>query len=349
MHNIINATTENRFILFRDAGTKLNIPTPMIEKDFWVCFVLSKLFSDPELRDALRFKGGTSLSKGYGVIERFSEDLDLILDKTLVLGDEPLFKETYKKQRLFADEVDAKVATYISTELKGKIEKLLDGVVQIYTDEEYTNVNSKYKPKNIDNKLLHIVYDHTSEEKYLRPDILLEIGIMSARTPCEDRDVLPYVATAFDSLGIKPISIPTVMPKRTFWDKATILHREHYRPATKKEKETETELPNYTPARYSRHYYDLYKMGHTPIKDAALADKELLQDVVDRKDKLYHCQWARYEDCLNGQFRLLPNEQNRIHVSQDYKAMQNMIYGDVPSWEEILDYLAELENEINKL
>ncbi len=349
MHNVINATPENRFLLFRDAGSKLNIPTPMIEKDFWVCFVLSKIFSDPELRSALRFKGGTSLSKGYGVIERFSEDLDLILDKTLVLDDEPLFKETYKKQKLFADEVDAKVALYISTVLKDKIEKLLGDVVQIYTDEEYTHVNPKYTPKVIDNKLLHVVYKHTSEERYLRSDILLEIGVMSARTPYEDRDILPYVATAFDSLDIKPISVPTVMPKRTFWDKATILHREHYRPATKKKKETGAELPNYTPTRYSRHYYDLYKMGHTSIKDEALADRELLKDVVERKDKLYHCQWAKYEDCLNGQFRLLPNDQNKIHVSQDYKAMRNMIYGDAPEWEDIFAYLAELEKEINNL
>lgn len=339
MINIIKENLANRLLLFKDTSVTLNIPTPMIEKDFWVCFVLSKIFSDVELKQILRFKGGTSLSKGYNIIERFSEDLDIVLDASLIIGDEPIYKQSNSKQRAFLDMVDEKSAIYISTTLKSKIEKaLLDTNLKVYTDEEYVQINPQYKPKKIDNKSLHVVYEHSSTEEYLRPDILLEIGIMSARTPWENKEILPYIATAFPELRISPIVVPIVMPKRTFWDKATILHREHYRPTT-----------TITPERYSRHYYDLYKLAHTNIKKQALDDQELLQDVVERKDRLYHCPWARYEDCLMKNFRLLPNEQSKIQISQDYKAMQKMIYGDKPNWNDILEYLAELEKEINSL
>ena len=108
MMKIINSSTEEKNLLFTKVSESTHIPLAMVEKDFWVCFVLAKIFSDTELRDALRFKGGTSLSKGYGLIKRFSEDLDLILDKSLVLGDEDIFKSSYKKQREFADVVSEK-------------------------------------------------------------------------------------------------------------------------------------------------------------------------------------------------------------------------------------------------
>lgn len=348
MMKIINSSTEERNLLFTRVSESTHIPLAMVEKDFWVCFVLARIFSDAELRDALRFKGGTSLSKGYGLIKRFSEDLDLILDKSLVLGDEDIFKSPYKKQREFSDVISEKTATYISTILKSKIENVLNDAVKVYTDAEYAEITPSYNPGKIDNKSLHIVYPKSANDTYLRPDILLEIGIMSARTPCEDRNITSYVAQTFPQLALESCNVPTVKPIRTFWDKATILHREFYRPATKYNKQTDSEEPNYTPVRYSRHYHDLYQLGNSFVKDEALADRNLLADVVDRKDKLYHCPWAKYDECLTGKMHLLPNENNKSVIQEDYKAMQNMIYGEVPSWDEIIKYLTELEKEINQ-
>lgn len=349
MKQIVKLSAEERSILFTKVSESTHIPLAMIEKDFWVCFVLAKIFSDTELRDALRFKGGTSLSKGYGLIKRFSEDLDLILDKSLVLGDEDIFKSSYKKQREFADIMSEKAATYISTILKSKIENVLDDTVKVYTDAEYAEITPTYNPISIDNKSLHIVYPKSTNDVYLRPDILLEIGIMPARTPCEDRKITSYVAQALPQLGLESCIVPTVKPIRTFWDKATILHREFYRPAIKYNKQKDTEEPNHTPARYSRHYHDLYQLGNSFVKDEALADRDLLADVVDRKDKLYHCPWAKYDECLSGKMHLLPNENNKNVIQDDYKAMQTMIYGEIPTWDEIIKYLAELEKEINQI
>lgn len=351
MDRIVKSSAAERLRLFRDTAMQLSIPIAMVEKDFWVSWVLWRIFSDKDLQETLLFKGGTSLSKGYGLIERFSEDLDMVLDKSKILGDEDLFKSSYKKQREFADEISARTAEYVSTVLKEKITTALGKNVFVYTDEEYQQKTSgvaglgragmmrigKPAPKEWDNKNLHIIYQKVANDDYLRPDILLEIGIMSAWTPNEPKEITPYVAKAFPELKITPAAVPTIKAKRTFWDKATILHREYHRPEN-----------THTPERYSRHYYDLYQMALSAIKKDALADFDLLSEVVERKDKLYHCAWAKYEDCLAGGLHLLPNDNNSELLEQDYKAMQGMIFGDTPEWSEILNVLQKLEKEINK-
>ena len=161
---------------------------------------------------------------------------------------------------------------------------------------------------------------------------------MSAWIPNEPREILPYAAEVYPKLEIKPAVVHTIKAERTFWDKATILHREFFRP----------ENTN-TPIRYSRHYYDLYKMSCSSIKNSALADYKLLADVVTRKDKLYHCSWAKYELAKPGTLRLMPNNNSRELIKKDYSAMQGMIFGDIPAWEVILEHLNKLENEINNL
>lgn len=356
MDKIVNLSNEDRLEMFQRTASQLGLPIVMVEKDFWVCWTLERIFADAWLCEYLRFRGGTSLSKGYDLIKRFSEDIDLTLDKDLVLITEEnkrllRSKKSYRENRELVSEM---AAQYIMTTLKDKIASVLGDVAQIYTDEEFKeNIGSTVKEK-INNKNLHIVYPKVTEkvksDEYIKQDILLEVGILSALTPNEICSITPFVAEVYKNMEIQPINVPTIQATRTFWDKATILHREYYRPATKKETETGPEIPNHTPTRYSRHYYDLYKMGHSSIKDVALKDRDLLQEVIVYKNQFYPCGWGHtFDECATDGIHLLPNENNRELLKQDYKAMQNMIYGDVPSWEEILDYLAELENEINKL
>jgi len=337
MDRIEKISDAERLELFQQTSSKLGIPIAMIEKDFWVCWVLWKLFGDAEIKEVLRFKGGTSLSKSYNLIERFSEDLDIVLAKELVLGDEALFKSSNTKQRKFSDELSLRSAQYIGTTLKDKISKILGYSVEVHTDEEYAKINPQYKQEKIDNNNLHIVYPKAVNSEYLRPDILLEIGIISAWTPNEPKEILPYIAKAYPNIKLASAIVPTIKAKRTFWDKATILHREYYRSKV-----------THTPARYSRHYYDLYCMGLSHIKGEALADFELLAEVVEFKNRFYNCPWAKYKETLTGGLHLLPNDNNRNLLVQDYKAMQGMIFGKISDWNEILDFLQELEKEINR-
>ena len=339
MDNIAKLPDAERLNVFQNTSIAKHIPISMVEKDFWNCWVLFKLFNDNEMSEILRFKGGTSLSKAYHLIERFSEDLDLILAKEKILNDsEDLFQPSSKKQKIFTEQISERTAQYVSVTLKDKIISILGNTVKVYTDDEYTIINRQYVPEEIDNKNLHIIYPKMTSDIYLRPDILLEIGIMSAWVPNEPRKILPYIAEVYPKLEISPAVVHTIKAERTFWDKATILHREFYRP----------ENTN-TPIRYSRHYYDLYKMACSAVKCSALTDHKLLADVVARKNKLYHCAWAKYELAKHGTLRLLPNENNLELLKRDYSSMQGMIFGEISEWETILEHLKKLEDEINNI
>ena len=130
----------------------------------------------------------------------------------------------------------------------------------------------------------------------------------------------------------------TVLPERTFWEKATILHHEAHRPEY-----------SVIPSRYSRHYYDFYRLAHSDVKEKAFIKVALLQKVVDFKKKFYPRGWAKYEEAKPGTFRLSPPSHNKKKLESDYKTMKEMIYGDYPAFETLMQYIEQLENEINAL
>ncbi|WP_165248116.1 nucleotidyl transferase AbiEii/AbiGii toxin family protein [Adlercreutzia sp. ZJ141] len=129
----------------------------------------------------------------------------------------------------------------------------------------------------------------------------------------------------------------TVSPERTFWEKATILHKETFRTNGR------------FPSRYSRHYYDLYRLAHSSVKERALSDTGLLKSVVDFKMTFCRSNAARYDLCAPGTLRLVPPEIAMPLVEQDYASMQNMIFGSAPDFSELMSGISELESEINDL
>ena len=130
----------------------------------------------------------------------------------------------------------------------------------------------------------------------------------------------------------------TVAPERTFWEKATILHHEANRPEN-------LEIPQ----RYSRHYYDLYRMSISPVKESAFDEVELLKTVVDFKMKFYPRAWAKYPEAVPGTLKLVPPEYRFVILAADYEAMKDMLYGDVPTFDTVMSAVSELEKEINAL
>ena len=151
------------------------------------------------------------------------------------------------------------------------------------------------------------------------------------------RPITSYAAIEYPEIFSKASSdILTVLPERTFWEKVTILHREAFRA------ETST-----LPSRYSRHYYDLYCMAKSPVKDRALVDTDLLARVVAFKDKFYRCPWARYDLAKRGTMRLIPPDYNLTKLREDYEHMQNMIFGEKPEFDVIIGDILKLEKEVN--
>ena len=298
----------------------------MLEKDIWVTYVLERIFADRELSRILRFKGGTSLSKAQGLIERFSEDVDLILDWTrfLDLGD-PNAERSKTKQGVFNEKMNETAGRYVSGELREKLQSVLGDVCRVECDE--------VEPLN-----LHIVYPKSFDDPYLTPSVKLEIGPLASWVPCEPKAVSSLVAQFLPQLGIDSFELPVIKAERTFWEKIEALHHEHYRPETKK-----------APRRFSRHYYDVYRMYHSPVYSAAKENLPLLQDVVDFTRKFYPRSWAHFELCKPGTMLLQPSEHALPIMRADYQAMRQMIYGDYPSFDELLEALKELEADVNAL
>ena len=189
-----------------------------------------------------------------------------------------------------------------------------------------------------DGQTVKFSYPNSFSDQSILQEIRLEIGALAAWTPVKEQSIMPYAAKVYGRVFEQPeTNILTVLPERTFWEKVTILHREAFR---------DEDRP--FPSRYSRHYYDVYCMTKTPVKDCALADTELLKRVVDFKDKFYRCPWARYDLAKRGTMRLMPPEYNIEKLRDDYEHMQNMIFGEKPSFEEILDGIQKLETEMNR-
>ena len=300
----------------------------IIEKDLWVCVVLDYLFSKSPWRDGLAFKGGTSLSKAYNLIERFSEDIDLILDWRVIGYDktEPLAERSANQQDKLNKKILAKTSEFLQTTLIPRIKKDLSELISrdlqiIYEDDA---VIIGYGNAYADASILHA--------------IRLEIGALAAWTPTQNVTIRPYIAETYpNQFDDAFVEVRTTTPERTFWEKITILHREAFRP------ENST-----LPPRMSRHYYDVYRMAKLGILDRALQNPGLLDQVAAFKAKFYPQKWAHYELAKLGTLHLVPPDHNLKPLQRDYAAMAGMIYGERPEFDELMDNLEIINQVINR-
>lgn len=331
MINFIKLSRQDQLAANRIAADKLNVHEAITEKDFWVVFILELLFSKSKYASSFVFKGGTSLSKAYGIIQCFSEDIDLILDWR-VLGykmKEPWENRSKTAQRKFNEEANERASTWIA-------EFLLPDLQQCLVDLDVLDVDLKIA--TFDSQTIQIYYPKNHKEESLLQEVRLEIGPLAAWTPVKKQIITSYISQELPQLfNESSVIVPTVEASRTFWEKATILHKEANR------------VNGHSPARYSRHYYDLYQMCSGRIKEEALADMLLLKTVVTFKSKFYADNAAKYEEIATSGLKLIPSQTISRLMEEDYKKMQGMIFADSPTWEQIVMELIQLEKEIAKL
>lgn len=326
MDGVARLSAPERQELFSETASRRSTTPAIIEKDFWVTHTLGCLFREKQLAQILMFKGGTSLSKVYDVIERFSEDIDLILDWSVLSDEDPFSERSGTKQDKFNKALNVRAEQYIGDELLGSIQSAIGEGSQCVLDEKTPYV-------------INVNYPAAFADDYLRPEIRLEIGPLAAWQPHEEHAIRSYAAETFpDLFGQPDCEVNVIAAERTFWEKATILHHEVHRPKGSPQ-----------PSRYSRHYYDLSRLAHTKIKDRALQDLELLENVVAFKKKFYPRGWARYDLARPGELKLVPTGHVLTSVEKDYVAMGNMIFGNKPSFDEVISSLEVLEQEINSL
>jgi hypothetical protein len=324
MDRVARMSSRERNELFTQTAANIGSTPAVVEKDFWVCWVLKKIFDDPFTAPQFIFKGGTSLSKVYKVIQRFSEDIDLILDWRRIAGEDPLQTRSNTQQAKFNDALLEQAFAYVASDILPAITRLTDGLCWCEILD---------RPG-----IIYIHYPASFGDDYLKPQVQLEIGPFSAWLPSENRVISCYAAEQFPRVFQQPdCRVNVISARRTFWDKATILHHEAHRPAGSPQ-----------PKGYSRHYYDLARLAESTIKVEALQDHDLLASVVEYKQRFYPRGWARYEQARAGSFRLLPQGHVLAAVQNDYKQMRNMFFGEVPELAVILQVLRELESEINQ-
>lgn len=345
MDKVATLPAEERAALFGETGAGRGVANTIIEKDFWVCWTLKRLFNLPKgMIATLVFKGGTSLSKAYGAIRRFSEDIDLSFDR----ADLGYFGERDPEQegigRNQADRLIRALIEDVERHIAGQLLPALHALIaqQLGDPEQWgwglsidagdpQTINFHYPPA-----LAEAEYAGMG---YITPRVKLELGARGDPWPTEQRPIQPYAAEDFPAFFDEAVTIVTVLSaRRTFWEKATALHAEAHRP---------DDSP--TPPYFSRHYYDLSLLIDSKEGREAVDDRELLIQVAKHKATFFRSAWSNYDSARAGTLRLVPNEHRIADLRDDYRRMAPMIFDEAPpSFDVIVAKLRALEEVINK-
>ena len=327
---------DERMLFFEQAAQRRGLSPVMLEKDFWVCWILGALF-DSKFGGELVFKGGTSLSKVFGVIQRFSEDIDLSLSPGFLGLSEPKVKRspTRTQSAKWMAKLEAACAKAVDKQVRPELERMVAATLGkraerwlVYERDETTQ-----------SPVLLFRYPSTQPVgfDYLRRSVKLEFGSLTDQQPKGRHRVRPWIADVFpEGFADWRCEVVALEMERTFWEKATILHIEFHRPSDKA-----------TPERYSRHYADLAAMARHEVAGRALAATDLRERVVAWKSRYFGSGWTRYDLAKPGTFNLAPPHARRADLARDYSAMRDMYFSGPVDFEQVLASLVNLEQRIN--
>lgn len=326
---------------FLQAEEKSGRVPVVMEKDFWVTWILGMIFSDPEFEPHFVFKGGTSLSKVYQVIDRFSEDVDLGIHPAYLGFSEDLFTRLDSQTKRSGALVDMQKACgeRLEQTLVPRLEAKVRAVLGKPTGKQgwlgYAFDERVHGPV----VLFHYPSVLATGIQYIPRNVKLEVGSLTDQRPLGRHPVRPWLADTFPALFQDwRCEVTALELERTFWEKATILHAEHHRPA-------ETEMP----VRHARHFADFARLLAHPNAETYLADTAMCQRVAEWKSRVFARKWARYDLCKPGSFRLVPPEARLKSLEKDYVAMRPMFLSDPQPFADLLRVLTEAEQRLNTL
>lgn len=301
----------------------------ILEKDVWLCWALSCLFGISDKPD-IAFKGGTSLSKVYKTIDRFSEDVDITIDYRSSAA-KLTGKESRSQISRLNDRIKAYVLEFTSMTVLPHFEQALDkqfgtgfGRVELLDEGEKVLLHYPSVVQNLGN--------------YLSPSILLEFGGRNITEPNEKHLVNPLLVSVSSEVSYPEAEVTVLAWERTYWEKATLIHVECNRPK-----------PRNNADRMSRHWYDLYRMSFDLDRIISEPCYKLLQDVVNHKSAFFHYSFARYHECLTGDLKLVPGNDLRQVLERDFDEMTEaaMFYTTPPPFTSILEHLQSVQEAIN--
>jgi hypothetical protein len=336
----LSASLSDQKLAYANASLTLRTEAVILEKDFWVSWLLGVLFTLPEIAPHLIFKGGTSLSKVFGVIDRFSEDIDLCLVPDFVGADSAGFDALTSRVKRDAAIMDmqALCSAKAQTVLMPALDAALVSALGSPAAGSWLRFEMDADAKS---PIIYFAYPTTQGGgfDYLRREVKLELGTLTDQQPTGSYAIKPLLADAFPQLFDDwACNVTALELERTFWEKATILHAEFHRPEG-----------SLTPTRYARHYFDMAKLLGHPNASTYLADKAQCLRVVDWKSRVFARSWARYDLAAHGTFRLVPPAQRQGDLAQDYATMRPMFMTEPPAFAELMRILAQAEATLNAL
>ena len=339
MKSFATLAGRSRAEILEEAAQRLHSVPVIVEKDFWVCWLLERIFGTHHFGAKVVFKGGTSLSKVFGVIDRFSEDIDLCLPPSLLGAEErdldevPNPTQRAKRMKRLQEDCARAVEREFRAELEASVRGRLGDPKGRASWLEYRFDAATGSPL--------ILFDYPGAVArtggYIAQQVKVEIGSLTDQRPTGRHVVEALIARAapgaFDDLRAEVMALEI---ERTFWEKATILHAEHHRPADKPMRD-----------RFARHYADFAALWRHPAGRRAAAQLDLLARVRLHKQRFFASAWASYETAVPGSLRLAPPESRRDELARDYRAMAPMFLTSPLPFGEVSDTLREAEQELN--
>jgi predicted nucleotidyltransferase component of viral defense system len=327
-NNYFTLTTVQQRTILEQTAIKKALPKQAIEKDLWVTTILQIVFSLP-CADSLVFKGGTSLSKVWGLINRFSEDIDLAIDRSLFELEGDLTKKQVKKLRkassvFVRDELYDQLVNAIS-------ETPLNEICQIEAQPDGEG-DAKYpEPRSIFVSYESVFNDQLS---YLPPTVKIEAGARSLLEPSEEASLSSMVEQAFPTINTTIVDsiVNTTVAEKTFLEKAFLLHELF---SVRKDVDAQ---------RKSRHMYDLHMMLKKEIDKIALPNHDLWETIRHHRSMLTSMQGVDYTADIRKNIQLIPPSESLLNWKKDYEEMSSaMIYGEKPVFAELLESMNWLE------
>lgn len=327
----IKLSKEQKIQTLEQVANEKDLPAFAIEKDWWVCILLKAVFQS-KYAGSIIFKGGTSLSKAYQLIDRFSEDIDLIIDRHLLGFDDLTSRAQVKKLRRASGGF---VINEFREELIVQLEQL--GVSADLYDMKYNNQVGDTSDPNT----LEIYYQSVVpiSNAYIQQRVLLEMGARSLTEPAEPKSIVSFVDEKYkdSAFAAQPFDVPVVVPTRTFIEKVLLLHEEFAKPIDKIRTD-----------RLTRHFYDLDKIDQSEYGESAIADDALFETIVKHRKIVTPLRGVNYSNHVKGKLSILPPSEVLKKWEADYKIMQeNMIVGESLSWTEILERMQNIQNKLN--
>jgi len=341
---IIAAAPEDRRGLFLATANRLGTPLQNVEKDFWVSWVLSLLFNGRDAGEPrLLFKGGTSLSKAYGLISRFSEDIDITvfredIGQGIAVGD--MEGLSGKQQRLHLEAIKLACQAYIQGPLKARLNRQIEAAFR-EAGVPFAEAPVFQDPDDPDQQTLLVRYPSvsTGADEYVKPTVKIEAGAKSALDPHRSVSIQPYVAGDMPAAKLVVPDVVTIDAERTFWDKVVILHglrRWHDNRGTLRQQGH----------RVSRHYYDIYKLARSPVGQQAATDRALALDCARHALMFFNSADLDLLHARPGSFAITPTHGMVDALKRDYQAMAGMIFGGVPEFADVLEAIRQLEHVV---